>query len=168
MGDRKQIESLFKTHYAAMHRTALMLLHDEEAARDAVHDVFASVLNSDSENTLTTTYLQRAVKNRCLNHMRDLDIHQRAMGRYRLDLQEIDDDEWPDTETLSWLQSIIRTDLTEQGKRAIKLRFVKGLKFSEVARQMGMSENAVYKHMRQALLTLRNKLKDNGEGQHKH
>lgn len=40
MTKRNDIEQLFKSHYPAMHRLAMLTLRDEEAARDIVHDVF--------------------------------------------------------------------------------------------------------------------------------
>ena len=43
---RKEIESLFKTHYAQMYHLALTLLFDEAESKDVVSDVFASLLSS--------------------------------------------------------------------------------------------------------------------------
>ena len=41
-----EIERLFKTHYARMHRLGVAILHDSDVARDVVHDVFASLLKA--------------------------------------------------------------------------------------------------------------------------
>lgn len=39
MTPKDDIELLFRTHYAAMHRTAMLMLRDEDVARDIVHDL---------------------------------------------------------------------------------------------------------------------------------
>ena len=45
MTTQNDIEQLFKTHYADMHRMAMLILRDEDVARDIVHDVFANLLD---------------------------------------------------------------------------------------------------------------------------
>ena len=46
-------------------------------------------------------YLLNAVRNRCLNHIRDCEIHQRIANRYFLDNEEYDSERWPDDETIA-------------------------------------------------------------------
>ena len=94
MTNRNDIEQLFKAHYAQMRRLAVVLLHDDDLARDIVHDVFASLLDAPLEVTITGGYLIRAVKNRCLNHIRDCEIHQRIANRYFLENEEYDTEDW--------------------------------------------------------------------------
>lgn len=146
-----------------MHRQAAMLLHDNDFARDIVHDVFCTLLNGNIAVTaLTSSYLLRAVRNRCLNHIRDLDIHGRVLGMYFTEMDEYDEEDWPDEATIPEIYSIISDDLPEQCRRVIELRFVSGLKFEAVAREMGISQTAVFKHLRHALSIIRNKLRENG------
>ena len=163
MTHRTDIEKLFKKHYAQMHRQAAMLLHDNDFARDIVHDVFCTLLNGNIAVTaLTSSYLLRAVRNRCLNHIRDLDIHGRVLGMYFTEMDEYDEEDWPDEATILEIYSIISDDLPEQCRRVVELRFVSGLKFEAVAREMGISQTAVFKHLRHALSIIRNKLRENG------
>ena len=42
---RKEVESLFKTHYVQMYHLALTLLFDEAESKDVVSDVFANLLS---------------------------------------------------------------------------------------------------------------------------
>lgn len=46
MTTRDDIELLFRTHYAAMYRLAMLILRDDDVARDIVHDVFEALLVS--------------------------------------------------------------------------------------------------------------------------
>lgn len=163
MAHRSDIEKLFKKHYAQMHRQAAMLLHDDDLARDIVHDIFCTLLDGNiAVAALSPSYLLRAVRNRCLNHIRDLDIHGRVLGMYFADMDEYDDEDWPDEATVLEIYSIIRNNLPEQCRRVVELRFVSGLKFEAVAREMGISQTAVFKHLRHALSIIRNKLSENG------
>jgi RNA polymerase sigma-70 factor (ECF subfamily) len=45
-------------------------------------------------------------------------------------------------------------------REIIEMHFRQGMKFREIAQKLGISETAVYKHLRQAMASLRSKLKD--------
>lgn len=91
-----EIERLFKTHYVRMHRLGVAILHDSDLARDVVHDIFASLLNVPDLSAVTCGYLLMAVRNRCLNHIRDCGIRSRIMALYLLDNGEYVGEKWPD------------------------------------------------------------------------
>lgn len=160
MTNRNDIEQLFKAHYAQMHRLAVALLHDDDLARDIVHDVFASLLDGTPQILITGGYLLKAVRNRCLNHIRDCEIHQRIADRYFLENEEYDTEDWPDEETIARIYSLIRNDISPQARRVMELRFSEGLPFSKVATAMGISETAVYRHLSHALTIIRQKLNE--------
>ncbi len=162
MTDKKNIERLFKTHYKDLHRLASMLLQDDDSARDIVNDVFVTLLSSSSDVEVTTGYLYTAVRNRCLTQIRNTDIRRRIINLYFKDVEDYDDEEWPDEETIARIYEIIKEDLTPQCRRVMELRFCEGLTFAKVAEKMDMSENAVYKYVRQALVLIRKKLNQHG------
>lgn len=157
MINRDDIERLFKAEYAKLYRLALTLLHDDNLARDVVHDVFASLLDGNATQA-SAGYLYSAVRNRCLNKLRDTDIHQRIINRYLLDIKDYDTEDWPDEETIAKIYAIISADLTEQCQRIMQLRFSDGISVSKIAAILGISENAVYKQLRHALVIIRKKL----------
>lgn len=161
MTNRNDIEQLFKAHYSQMHRLAVALLHDGDLARDIVHDVFVSLLDSSSGILVTGAYLLRAVRNRCLNYIRDTDIHQRIANRYFLDNEEYDADDWPDEETVNRIYAHISSDISPQARRIIELRFSQGMPFAKIAESMGISESGVYRHLNHALTIIRKKLNEN-------
>lgn len=156
------IEKLFKANYERMYRLAVAILHNQDLAHDIVHDVFASLLDNKSDNTVTEAYLLRAVRNRCLNHIRDYGIHQRVENRYFIENEEYESEDWPDDETIARIYTLIRSDLTPQSRRVMELRFSDGLQFAKIAGIMGISESAVYRHLSNALKTIKLKLKQNG------
>ena len=162
MTQNTAIEKLFKAHYAQMHRLAVALVHDDDIARDIVHDVFMLLVDTPPARLPGAAYLLRAVRNRCLNYIRDCDIHRRAANRLFIENEEYDTEDWPDEETLSCIQSLIATAISPQARMVIELRFGQGLPFAEVARNMGISESAVYRHLSHALSIIRKKLNENG------
>ena len=162
MTNRNDIEQLFKAHYAQMYRLAVALLHNDDLARDIVHDVFASLLDSSLDITVSGGYLIKAVRNRCLNYIRDCEIHQRIANRYFLENEEYESEDWPDDEIIARIYSLIKSELSPQARRVMELRFSEGLPFARIATTMGISETAVYRHLSHALSIIRKKLSENG------
>ena len=97
------IETLFRRYYPAMRRLATMLLHDEEAARDTVQDVFEKLLSRGvrPDRPEAGAYLLKAVRNACLNRIRDFDTETRLRNLYLLDSEAADADDWPDEALLA-------------------------------------------------------------------
>ncbi len=158
MTDRNDIEQLFKANFQRLHTLAVAMIHDDDIARDIVHEVFAALLTADEGLIVSPAYLVKAVRNRCLNSIRDLEIKDRVTRLYFLDNEDYDTEDWPDEATIARIYQIINDDLTTQERQVMALRFEQGQKFSHVAQTMGISENAVYKHFRQALKVIRKKL----------
>ncbi len=156
------IERLFRTHYLHLHRLASVLLQNDESARDIVNDTFAALLNSPLEEAPKAGYLYSAVRNRCLNRLREADKQTRMAKLLFLENEDYDTEEWPDELTIERIYAIIDTDLPAQCRRIMELRFCDGLTFTKVAERMEMSETAVYKYVRQALVIIRKKLSENG------
>ncbi len=161
MTTTNDIEQLFRTHYTAMHRLAMLILRDDELARDIVHDVFESLLTSGLADA-SGQYLLRAVRNRCLNHLRNLTTRERIRNLYALDGQEISDDEQHYDDIITRIRSTVANDLTDACRRVVELRFTDGKSYREIASTLGISEVAVYKHLRHAIDVLRLKLSQNG------
>ena len=88
MTTTNDIEQLFITHYTSMHRLAMLLLRNEDVARDIVHDIFESLLNA-GHTDVSGQYLLKSVRNRCLNYLRGLSTSERIKELYALDEQEV-------------------------------------------------------------------------------
>ncbi len=162
MANKNDIEKLFKAHYQQMYRLAKVLLHDDDSARDIVHDVFESLLYSKDDVKFSLTYLLSSVRNHSLNMIRNNGIHNRILNLYFCEIDEYDTEDWPDDETIAEIYQIIKEDLNPQCRRIMELRFIEGLKFSKIAETLAVSENAVYKQVRQALVVIRKHLNQHG------
>ena len=66
---RKDVESLFKTHYMQMYHLALTLLFDEAESKDVVSEVFASLLSGRTVMRADNAkaFLMASVRHGCLN-----------------------------------------------------------------------------------------------------
>ncbi len=111
MTTKDYIEQLFRTNYAAMYRLAMLLLRDDDVARDIVHDVFETLLVS-GKSAVSASYLLTAVRNRCLKHIRSLSVHERFRAVYSVDENEIEEEDWPDDETIALIQSTVSNELS--------------------------------------------------------
>ena len=97
----RQVERLFKLHYRAMYRLASILLHDDDESKDIVHDVFARLLVEQVElqDDTAQSYLLLSVRNRCLNALRNRNIHEQV-HRYLLPVDEVEQTSPEDFERL--------------------------------------------------------------------
>lgn len=161
MTTTNDIEQLFKTKYVAMHRVAMLILRDEDEARDIVHDVFESLLRSGLTD-VSGQYLLRSVRNRCLNYIRSLSAKERMKQLYAVDEREIAEEDWPDEETITLIHSTVTNDLSDACRRVVGMRLTEGMSYKDIAASLGISEVAVYKHLRHAIDVLRSKLSQNG------
>jgi RNA polymerase sigma-70 factor (ECF subfamily) len=156
MIDKEALETLFRSHYREMYRLAMTLLHDEAESKDVVAEVFARM--AEAGRTEGCGYLLVAVRNRCLNLLRNRSIQQRIQRLYLLD-QEV--------ETKSAEQLCEESRLLEQSigqleppmcEQVVRFHFEQGMTFREIALQLGTSETTVYKYLRRAMHQLRQHL----------
>lgn len=130
------------------------LLHDEDAARDIVQDVFTSLLDRDL-SSVTTPYLLNAVRFSCMKYIRSLSIRERIKNFYSIELEESESINFPDDEDIAKLNVIIKKQLPEKTRIVLQLKFINQLTYKEIAEKLSVSEVTVYKHLRQALTILR-------------
>ncbi len=162
MKTNDDIARLFRMHYAAMYRLAMMILRDDSASSDIVHDVFEALLVAGRSDA-SAAYLLTAVRNRCLKHIRSLSVEDRFKEIYSIDTQIISDGDWPDSAIIEMIRSAVDNDLSDACRRVVDLRFAEGRSYQEIADTLGISKVAVYKHLRHAIDVLRIKLTRNGK-----
>ena len=156
MKDNEALETLFRTHYREMYRLAMTLLHDEAESKDVVADVFVRM--AEAGRTEGAGYLLAAVRNRCLNQLRNRSIQQRIQRLYLLD-QEVEakpaEQLCEESRQLEQGIGLLEPPMCEQ---VVRMHFEQGLTFREIARQLCTSETTVYKYLRRAMHQLRQHL----------
>lgn len=159
MHETTSFEQLFATHHARLLRMATLMLDDAEEAQDTVAEVFARA--AEAEQPPEVQVLSAAVRNRCIDRIRQMRMAERV--RRRLPLDEAEFPSWEQEaeheQRMEALCKAIDTELTQQMRRTLLLRYREEKTYREIAETMNISEVAVYKHLRNALERLRRKLR---------
>lgn len=158
MHETTSFEQLFAAHHARLLRMATLMLGDTEEAQDTVAEVFARA--AEAEQPPEVQVITAAVRNRCLNRIRQMRIAERV--RRRLPLDETEFPSWEQEAEhelcMEAVSEAIDTELTQQMRRTLLLRYRDEKTYREIAETMNISEVAVYKHLRNALERLKRKL----------
>lgn len=134
---------------------------DLDDARNLVHEVFITVwekFDTLPRDTNYRSYLYTAVRNRCLNHLRDtkkhLAIEHMAEHHYAEESRPMEA-----AELEKEIELGINT-LPEKCRMVFEMNRKDGLKYSEIAEKMGISVKTVEAQMSKALSVLRDHLKE--------
>ena len=150
-----------------MLRMAVMLVHDEEEAKDIVHNVFGRLLRDDTQlkEDGARGFLMTCVRNACLNRIREASRQERAKRLYLMEEEvESSTTERLEEENRLLLQGMEMLWPTVC-REILQMHFRDGLTFREIAKRLGVSETTVYKHLRQALTQLRTYMNEEQDGE---
>lgn len=149
-------EMLFRTHYASLVVYARRFLNDTDAARDVVQSVFIRVWERRDETPIVNIkgYLVQSVRNRCISLIKDRKRTGTIEEAGRLKDEE---PELPDNELIEKVQEVIAM-LPPQCQRVFVMNRFDGMKYKEIADNLGISVKTVEVHMGKALKFIREKL----------
>ena len=154
MLEQRILEGLFRRNYSEMIHLASVLLGDDEEAEDVVQDIFLRVADSDIPPK-NDNYLLTAVRNACLNRIRQLQLHDKVKGLMPIedesDLQPID----KRLERLDDIAAYVDEQMEEPHRSIFHLRFDEDLTVSEIARRLGLNPNTAYKYLMQSIQQIR-------------
>ena len=156
MPHREETERLYRQHAGRMQQLAVMLLGEEEGARDAVSDVFVRLADGSLRlpKEKPESYLLVSLRNLCLDRIRRLSVRERMKRQLTMSTPSLIPVE-TEQELAADIIDYAEQTMTAQTWRVFQLRFDEGLPAAEIARQLGISESAVYKHLAKALRQLR-------------
>ena len=158
MLEQRILEELFRQNYSEMIHLARVLLGNDNEAEDVVQDIFLRVANSDIPPQ-NDSYLLTAVRNACLNRIRQMQLHERVKNLLPIedeaDLQPID----KQLERLDDIAAFADEQLEEPHRSIFHLRFDEDLTIAEIARRLGLNPNTTYKYLAQSIQKIRNHFK---------
>ncbi len=142
--DKDAFVCLFDTYYLSLHNFARSIVLSSSLADDIVQDVFLKLWDSAFELNISSSlkaYLFTMVKNRSLNSLRKLHISYQDSD-IENDVLQIPDYKECCAELSSFyeLVNMILQFLPEQSKIIVRRRILDGLKFKEIASELGISE----------------------------
>ena len=173
-GDEYAFRRLFNEHYATLCKFALQILPDKAVAEDIVDEVFFNLWqgreNIEVKSSLRQ-YLIGAVRNRCINHMKN---SRTKMSRSAVSISDGNSADFltsvfaDDTHPLGMLigkeleQQINRcvAEMPGECARVFMKSRVEHKKYAEIAAELGISVNTVKYHMKNALAYLHKHLED--------
>ena len=169
MLDKRILEQLFRQNYSEMIHLARVLLGDDGEAEDVVQDIFLRIADSDILRPeglsvarippKNDSYLLIAVRNACLNKIRQMQLHERMKNLLPIedetDLQPID----RQLEQLEDISTFVDEQLEEPHRSIFHLRFDEDLTIAEIARRLGLNPNTAYKYLALSIQKIRNHFK---------
>ncbi|MFO8128462.1 MAG: RNA polymerase sigma-70 factor [Bacteroidales bacterium] len=163
--DKSTFESLFRKEFQGLVIFSMKYVKDHDTAREIVQEAFLALWEKRRDIDLSQafrTYLSTAVRNRSLNYLRD--NHKFNRGILSLEGLYPPEKAMPTDAVLGEeLKERIRAaiaELPEKCREAFLLNRNEGLKYKEIAREMGVSVKTVESHLTKALKHLRDRLKD--------
>lgn len=162
-GDKSAFESIYHRYSKDLYYHALGFLKSKEAAEDIVQETFVYLWKNHQNISLKYpiwVYLQRIVKNACLNYFRHLDVEKRYEDSFQSDEIFSEEERAELLELVSEVKLVINK-LPEQCRKIFVLSCVEGLKYGEVAEDLGVSVNTVKSQVKIAYKKIREEINAN-------
>ena len=151
------MEELFRYNYRPLCLYALHYLGDSDMAKDVVQECFATLwekLEAGLAVANRRAYLYMTVRNRCLDQLRRKGMQTESLKPY--DTYGIIDDD--DAQERSQIEARLWTaidSLPEKCREVFLMSKRDGLKYEEIATELGISENTVRNQISKALKVLK-------------
>ncbi len=151
-----EFETLYIKCFPPAMRLAMSLLHDDDEARDVVHEVFLKLWESDGKVDNINAYILRSVRNTCLSRIRKLDVREKVKLKLMFEPPPEDFDyEQRDEEVKLAVERL----LTAREQQVVKKIYTEGLSYKDAADSLGVSVAAINKNIVAALKKLRTHFK---------
>ena len=161
--NKVEFEQLFKSHYAHLCNFARQYVHDEDSAQDICQKVFVKLWEKrghmDPRQSLKS-YLFTAVKNRCLNHIRD---HKKYRSRFLdvdcgdIEVAVVDVDRFAETALQEKIDAVLAS-LPPKCRLVFEMSRFEEKKYREIAEELNVSQKTVEAHMTKAMKIFRTAL----------
>jgi RNA polymerase sigma-70 factor (sigma-E family) len=161
MAAQEGIDLLFRRHYAALLRVAVVMLGSRDGAEDAVQDAFVSLFRHWArlrDPAAAESYLRSAVLNRCRSGIRDR-IRNRALADLHVVPLPVGGSDTAVTvhqDNLKLAQAL--RQLPQRQREVVACRYLFELSVAETAETLGISGGAVKRHTHRGLRSLHNSL----------
>lgn len=137
-------------------RMAMSLLHDQDEARDVVHEVMLRLWESGMRVENPPAFVVRSVRNASLNRLESIETRRRIEQRLALDPPPDDFD--PDERNAEVLTAM-KILLTAREQEVMNRIYIEGLSYKDAAEDLGVSVAAINKNIVGALKKLRTRFK---------
>lgn len=151
----EEIGELFRSTYPRLYRLAYSLLNDQEESKDVVSGVFMEILDKHILARDINTYLISMVRNRALDILRHRQVKDDVQTILLQEYEQVATYEISDDEHIKEIHNFIEKELTPKTRKVLQLCYDDKKSYKEVSSELGISIQAVNKHISQALRKLR-------------
>ncbi|MEM6804582.1 MAG: RNA polymerase sigma-70 factor [Bacteroidota bacterium] len=157
--DKAHFETLFKSHFAFLVNFARQFVDDIDTAQDLTQKVFITLWEKRADidpKQSIKSYLFTAVRNRCLNYIRD----QKKYRSKVLDIEmadfevAIEEDHFGEEELKQKIEAAL-SSLPEKCRLVFEMSRFQQMKYKEIAEELEISQKTVEAHMSKAIKSLR-------------
>ena len=161
MGKNIAFETFFSVYYSKAYCLAFSIVRDEDVGKDIVAEAFEYLLSNpkDMSESELRNYLYVMVRNKCADYFRHVLSHDKYVEWAQYSLSVFDDDYEEHEAKVMAVQKALE-DLTPRTREIFEAHYLKGLKYSEVAEELNISQSTVKKHIVAGLKLLRDKFSD--------
>ena len=163
-GDRESFNQIFRRFYSPLLRFCFRFVADEDVAAEIVQDLFVKLWSNHEKlniNTSFDSYMMSAVRNSAytyINKERSHDqVHQML---YAGDTDDTDPSEVLHTSNLEASYRKILALMPEKRREVFVASRFDGLKYSEIAEKLNISQKTVEAHMSAAIKQLKEGLRE--------
>ncbi|GAA0881446.1 MULTISPECIES: RNA polymerase sigma-70 factor [Sphingobacterium] len=162
-GNSLAFQKLYNTYFALLYLHATHKLHDREAAKDIVHDLFASIWQNRYTLAIQgeiSAYLHSAIRYRVIDHI----AKEQSKTKYLASLPPITTHHTRDTDhslrekLLQEQIDRVLNKLSPRVREVFELSREHYLSHKDIAKKLNLSEHSVRSYMKEALRLLRSKL----------
>lgn len=158
-----EIEDFFFENYSSFISFAQSFVLERAVAEDIIQDIFIDFIEKRDRSNLHTSlraYFLTAIRNRCLNYLRDKKIHDKSEVLYLEALLNTNDNNLlSDESVIKTIQHAVN-ELPPEMRTVFNLRFFQSKKYIEIADIMSISKNTVKTHLSRGKQKLRESLQD--------
>ena len=163
---RKEVESLFKTHYTQMYHLALSLLFDEAESKDVVSEVFASLLSGSTivRADNAQAFLLASVRHRCLNVLQHKQVQERVARLLMEDSETLESKDTAEEQMqMEEMMRYLQNSLPPMSLKIFRLRYLQEMTCQEVAEVLNVSRQTVHTHLKQSVEKIRKYFNSNSK-----
>ena len=161
-GDLTAFDELYLNYYKLLCTSAFFYIKNEQEAKDLVQSLFLDIWDKQLYRHFHEDirgYLFRAIKNRCINHLKWQKVRDRRNKGYAAS-QDLTGVLYAEATPDSYQQlHIALEDMAGQKKLAIQMVYMHGKRYQEAADDMRISINSLKTHLRTGLKILRGEIK---------
>jgi RNA polymerase sigma-70 factor, ECF subfamily len=161
-GDERAYDTVFRTWYPVLVRVAGALVQDSDAAEEVAQEVMLELWRRRhvlDANISLRAYLLRSIRNRSLNYLRHLRVRRDTVQNVEALYDEPEGSDQPIVaKELAEAVQLALASLPPRCRQVFELSRVDGLKYSEIAETLGISQKTVEAQMGKALRVMRQRL----------